>query len=1185
MNIKRRIIGSKYKDNEKSNASRFIALSLLSLIFAGASAQTGKVTVNLKDASVKELFSQIERQTNYRFSYRNVEVDKKPEITVSVKNAELKSVLTRELSKLGLKYTVMGNTIVVMAVEKAAPSVRGVVKGKVVDASGEPIVGATVRQGDTSNGTITDIDGAFTLNVDKGSTLNVSYVGYKTVDQKVVFGKSMLITLLEDSELLDEVVVVGYGTQKKVNLTGAVSVVESDALIDRSSSNMSRLLQGTVPNLTVNFGSGSPNQSGTINIRGVNTISGSAGPLVLIDGIEGDINTVNPNDVESISVLKDASSAAVYGARAAYGVVLVTTKGSKEEKVSVTYNGRFSFGDTTTSTDYETRGFYSAAIANLFYSTYQGVPYQDLTSEDYYELWIRRNDKTENPDRPWVVEKNGQYKYYGNFDWYNFFFDDTRPTWEHNVSVSGGTDKVKYLISGNYYNQEGVIRIDPDRYKRYNFRSKLSVDVTDWLQISNNTAFYAKDYSYPGRSGTEQIFNWITGGALANVVPVNPDGTYVYTNPMSSTGANAVAGGGSAILLNNHEQGKQPNKESTTDFSTTFEAVIKPVKHFEIRANYNWARMEYKTVQRNLDCQYSSTPGVIFDMPTSASGGNYLAQSSNYQTRQTFNLYGTYDNVFANDHAVKIMVGGNYESRYSKDFYARRNGSLANNLNDFDLATGDDMTIEGGQSEYKLLGFFYRLNYGYKDRYLFEASGRYDGSSRFRSGHRFGFFPSFSAAWRVSEEEFFKPAREYMDNLKLRLSYGSLGNQSSVGYYDYIQLINTGQQLGYLFGGSNRVYYASESDPNASDMTWETIVTKNIGLDMGFFGNRLNVSVDAYIRDTKDMLMEGRTLPAVYGAASPKMNAADLRTKGWEMSISWADKFMLASKPLNYQLSFGLGDNTSKVTKYDNPDCTLTDPYVGQQLGEIWGYKIDGYFKTDEEAANYAVDQTLVNTMINQSVVDNGLHAGDLKYIDVDGNGKIEETTSAKNVKDQVVIGNSLPRYNYSASLSAQWNGIDLSVFFQGIVRQNWYPGGEAMAFWGPYARPYTSLVPRDFMSNVWSEDNPDAYFPRPRGYVALISNRELVETNDRYLQNIGYCRLKNLTIGYTLPKQWTSKVGIEKLRVYFSGENLLTFTKLKSDYIDPEQASAGLSWNSYSNSVQNYPYSKTFSFGMELKF
>lgn len=776
-------------------------------------------------------------------------------------------------------------------------------------------------------------------------------------------------------------------------------------------------------------------------------------------------------------------------------------------------------------------------------------------------------------------------KYYGNFDWYNYFFDDTRPTWEHNVSVSGGTDKVKYLISGNYYNQKGVIRIDPDRYKRYNFRSKLSVDITDWLQISNNTAFYAKEYTYPGRSGTEQIFNWITGGALANIVPINPDGTYVFKNPLSNTGANDVAGGGSAILLNNHEKGRQPNRQSTTDFSTTFEAVIKPIKHVEIRANYNWARYEYKTVERNLDAQYSSSPGVVFDMPTAYTGGNYLAQRSNYQTRQTFNLYGTYDNVFADDHAVKVMIGGNYESRYNKDFYARKDGSLADNLNDFNLATGNDMTVTGGQSEYKLLGFFYRVNYGYKDRYLFEASGRYDGSSRFRSGHRFGFFPSFSAAWRVSEEPFFKPAREYMDNLKLRLSYGSLGNQASVGYYDYIQLINTGQQLSYLFGGNNRVFYSSESDPNSSDMTWETIVTKNIGLDMGFLGNRLNVSVDAYIRDTKDMLMEGKTLPAVYGASSPKMNAADLRTKGWELSISWADKFMVASKPLNYQLSFGLGDNTSKVTKYDNPDQTLTDPYEGQKLGDIWGYKIDGYFKTDEEAANHPIDQTLVNQMINQSVVDNGLHAGDLKFVDVDKNGKIEQTTSAKNVKDQVIIGNSLPRYNYSASLSAQWNGIDLSLFFQGIGRQHWYPSSESMAFWGPYARPYCSLVPRNFMSDVWSEDNPDAYFPRPRGYVALMTDRELSEVNDRYLQNIGYCRLKNLTVGYTLPKQWTGKVGIEKLRVYFSGENLLTFTKLRSDYIDPEQASAGLSWNSYRSTVQNYPYSKTFSFGVELKF
>ena len=419
----------------------------------------------------------------------------------------------------------------------------------------------------------------------------------------------------------------------------------------------------------------------------------------------------------------------------------------------------------------------------------------------------------------------------------------------------------------------------------------------------------------------------------------------------------------------------------------------------------------------------------------------------------------------------------------------------------------------------------------------------------------------------------------------MRLSYGSLGNQKTVGYYDYLQLINTGAVLDYAFGNPSKAAYAYESAPNSSDLTWETVITKNIGLDLGFFKNRLNVTLDAYIRDTQDMLMAGKTLPSVYGAASPKMNVADLRTKGWEASISWNDSFTLANQDFKYRLTFGIGDNTSKITKYDNPNCTLTDPYEGQQLGEIWGYVVDGYFKTDEEAQNYNVDQSFVNKIINVSALDNGVHAGDLKFVDLDGNNKIEETTSAKDIKDMKVIGNSLPRYNYNFSLFAQWYGVDLSVLFQGIGKQNWYPGSECLLFWGPYARPYSSFIPSDFMSNVWSTENPNAYFPRPRGYVALNTNRELAEINTKYMQNLAYCRLKNLSIGYTLPDKWLSCIGFEKIRIYFSGENLLTFTKLHSDYIDPEQASASNSWKTSRSDTRIYPWSKTYSFGVDITF
>ena len=666
---------------------------------------------------------------------------------------------------------------------------------------------------------------------------------------------------------------------------------------------------------------------------------------------------------------------------------------------------------------------------------------------------------------------------------------------------------------------------------------------------------------------------------MASIVPMHPDGTLVYRTGLTDTGE--VADGVSAVLLN----GGHHNRDREYEFVTTFEAVLKPIKHFEVRANYSWAHYNQQNLNRSVDVLYSRNPGETITMDNGRTRGNYLSEIQNNQIRQTFNLYGTYDNTFANAHSVKVIVGGNYDYKYFKKLGMKRNGLLSESLDDFNLAKGDDISITGGQEEYAILGFFYRLNYGYKDRYLFEASGRYDGSSRFRRGHRFGFFPSFSAGWRVSEEAFFTQAKNYVSNLKLRLSYGSLGNQKTVGYYDYLQLINTGAVMNYAFGDTTKGDYAYESAPNSTDLTWETVITKNIGLDLGFLNNRLNVSFDAYIRDTKDMLMAGKTLPGVYGASSPRMNVADLRTKGWEASVTWGDSFTLASKPFNYRIMAGIGDNTSKVTKYDNPNRTLTDPYEGQQLGEIWGYVVDGYFKTDEEARNYKVDQSFVNQMINASALDNGLHAGDLKFVDLDGNNKIEQTTSANDRKDMKVIGNSLPRYNYNFGISADWYGIDFSVLFQGIGKQNWYPGAETSMFWGPYSRPYASFIPSDFMSQVWSEENTNAYFPRPRGYVALGSNRELAVVNTKYLQNLAYCRLKNLSIGYTLPDKWLSKIGFEKIRVYFSGENLLTFTKLHSDYIDPEQASASNSWKTSKSDANIYPWAKTYSFGVDITF
>ena len=548
-----------------------VLLVLLLGIIISVSASAQKVTMNLKQVKLEKVFSAITQQTGLTVAYSRTIVNPDRIVTVEAKNQELSKVLNDLFLGTNVNYEI-GKTKIYLK-EKVTDSEQQTsnankrnISGRVVDEKGEPIIGASVMVQGSSLGTITNVDGRYTLaNVPENSTITVSYIGYITVNYAATSRNLSQVVLREDSKTLEEVVVVGYGTQKKVNLTGAVAIVSGDELTTRSAANLSQLLQGSVPNMNVNFSSGRPGQGGNFNIRGVNSISADAAPLTIIDGIEGDINKVNPNDVESISVLKDASAAAVYGARAAYGVILVTTKNGKVGKTNVSYNGRFSFGDTTTSTDFETRGYYSAGINDMFYKTYQGVPYTHYTQEDYHELWIRRNDKVEDPSRPWVVEKNGEYKYYGNFDWYNCLFDNTRPTWEHNLTVSGGTEKVKYMLSGNYYNQKGIIRIDPDRFKKYTFRSKIIANITSWFELSNNTSYYHSEYTYPGLSGVNDVFSRAGRHALASIVPMHPDGTLVYRTGLTDTGE--VADGVSAVLLN----GGHHNRNREYEFVTTFE--------------------------------------------------------------------------------------------------------------------------------------------------------------------------------------------------------------------------------------------------------------------------------------------------------------------------------------------------------------------------------------------------------------------------------------------------------------------------------------------------------------------------------------------------------------------------------------------------------------------------------------
>ena len=1064
-----------------------------------------------------------------------------------------------------------------------------VVSGKVLDTNQQPLVGVAVLVDGTTKGVTTSENGSFSIQVSaKEIVLTVSSLGYLT--QKVTVAPSkndITIYLQEDAIMLDEAVVIGYGTQKKVNLTGAVATVGGKELENRVAHSLGNMLQGSVAGLNVTTSGGKPGSTPAINIRGVTSIN-TADPLVLIDGVEGDLNRLNPNDVGSISIIKDASAAAVYGARAAFGVILVTTKSgsAKDGKATVRYSGRFGWEEATTSTDYETRGYYSAKIADFFMMSTQNTPYTSYTDADYKALWERRNDKTENPARPWVItdKRNGrqQYVYLANFDWYNYLYDDSRPTWDHNINIKGGTKSLSYMVSGRYYQQKGVNRIEPDMFKSYNFRVKLQAEIKPWLTIASNTKFFQSNYKYYGYEDEYNNFRKPTLHALASFVPVNPDGTAVSHTSVTNSSTHYLMDGYSAMM----QKGKSFGNKKTQEITTTFEATFKLHKNFNVKADFSYTQGYLHNDYRSVNVQYSQYPGEVMTEPEGSFPNKYkeVVWDQNYYVAD---VYGTYNKSFNEKHNLTVIGGYNYEAKYFRDLTAANDGLLSEDLSDFNLAKGtNNFTLNGGRNEYAIMGLFYRVAYDYKGKYLAEVNGRYDGTSRFPRGKRYGFFPSFSAAYRISEEAFFEPLRKTVDNLKIRLSYGSLGNQQ-IGYYDFIQTITTkGSMSDYSFDGTALGQHATVSDPVSGDQTWEKVVSKNLGLDLNMFSNRLSLTADFYIRDTKGILGTGKKLPSIYGATEPQVNSSDLRTKGYELVLGWRDSFKLAGSTFSYGITGSFSDYTAKYTKCDNPSGLINQPYVGQKYGEIWGYKVDGLFRTDEEAAEYAsrIDLSTVAAGYYSATgaYGKGVRAGDIKYLDLDGNNIVNGGAGTlDDPGDRRVIGNSSPRYQYGLTLNFSWYGFDFSVFMQGIGRLDWYPGADNLRFWGPYSRPYATFIPKNFMSQVWSEDNPDAYLPRARAYTSLnASSGTAYYTNDRYLQNLAYCRLKNLTVGYTIPKRLTSKVGIKECRVYFSGENLATWSALKNDFLDPEQAAADKDKKS-----NVYPWCRTYSVGLNLTF
>lgn len=1067
---------------------------------------------------------------------------------------------------------------------RRAPEVRifqRSVSGKVTDGSGQPLPGVSVLLKGSLNGTSTDGEGTFALeNIPEDGILVFSFIGFKT--QEVAAGSRDVIdiSLEPDVASLEEVVVVGYGTQKKINLTGAVDQVTSEALENRPLPNVSQGLVGVIPNLNIEMQDGKPIQSPTFNIRGNTSIGQGGSALVLIDGVEGDPRTLNPADIASVTVLKDASSAAIYGARGAFGVVLITTKTATEGKTSVTYSMNQSFKQPTTVPDLVSDGYLWAKMFNEAWTAWndysqtpQNVNKTLKFSQEYLAELERRSNDPSLPDVE--VDENGEYVYYGSTDWYDLLYKNNFSSTEHNLSVSGSSGKASYYVTGRLFGQDGLFRYNSDDYKMYNFRAKGAIQPFPWLKVENNASYSSMQYHNPlnvGEGGS--IWRNIADEGHPMAPLLNPDGTLSYS---------AAYTVGDFYYGKNGIDMNRKVLRNTTSFNAGFYD-----NKFRVKGDFTFQNTDYDEQRLRVKVPYSRKPGVIEYVGTNYNDIQNVLDRTQYLAT---NFYGEYEDTFAGKHYFKGMAGFNYEQSTFKGISNLRNGLIFEDVKDINLALGQSIVTGGGYERWNVIGGFFRLNYAFDSRYLLEVNGRYDGSSKFPEDQRYAFFPSVSAGWRVSGEPFWNVSRDFISDLKIRASYGSLGNGSIQSYVfqEKFEIDQSGRVLGGV-----RPQRTGQPSVIPAGLTWETSTTRNIGVDLTLLRDRLSIVADAYVRETTDMFTVGPELPAVFGTDIPRGNYADLRTKGWELSVSWRDAFELGSKPFNYDIRATLADYQAEITKFNNENGDLDNYYVGEKLGEIWGYETQGFFQSEEEIAN-AADQTLIRASTSGQLL-----PGDIRFRDTGGgpNGEPDGVISngentVDNPGDMRVIGNSTPRYSYGINLGASWNNFFFSAFFQGVGKQDWFPNREASIFWGQYNRPYNDM-PKWQVGNIWSEDNPDAFLPRYRGYIAQGAGRELSTPQTKYILNISYIRLKNVQLGYNLPAQLLSRAGVSQARVYLTGENLWSWSPLYRITRDLDVESTSGSDRVLTNrnvdargagNGYNYPMIKSFTLGLSLTF
>lgn len=1080
---------------------------------------------------------------------------------------------------------------------------RILVSGRILDSSGQPVPGASIIEKGTTNGVNTDIDGKFTISVKSGSSLEVSCIGYETVS--VAASENLSVTLREDTQFLDEVVVVGFGTQKKVNMTGSVAAVDVDkAFGSKPITDVSKGLQGVVPGLSITYNSNDLNASPTMKIRGTGSINGDNTPLILLDGVEvPDLSFVNPDNIKSISVLKDAASASIYGSRAAWGVVLITSKDGSavKDKVSITYSNNFSWNQPIGLPKYITDK--EGVLAQLE----EGMLAQKNVDGSRIEAFGMYYDTIGKGITTWFDKYSGNlsnpvYKYGEDYEFIEgtpYYYRVSDPNKEifktsfsqtHNLSVTGNTGKTNYNIGLGYTMNDGTLKAaKKNDVKRYNLNLSTNTQVKNWLNIGTKVMYVEKEYEYPygysqskGATGllyyvmrfpTFFPFGISDGSKLA-------DGT--YASESAATGEGLYFRHGNAYVAN---ESICSSKDQYLTLGGNVRINLAPGLSFY--GDYTRGRYNYEN--RSMRQPYY-VANWSFPKKAAVTTNDFLERSYVSKITNTYNAYFDYLFDIQKQHNFAIKVGANAEDLRYDNQSVKVNGVQDVEHPTLNLTDGKNEGIVDESLRHRATaGFFGRINYNYKEKYLLELNGRYDGSSSFRTGKQWAFFSSASAGYRISEEKFWTNIKPYVPTLKVRASYGSVGNQALDSWYPYISTMAT-ETVSWIGTDMNQVSTTTTPSAVNPDMTWEKIRTLDIGFDAGFFNNELNVTFDWYQRRNVGMLVAGNEIVRYAGiAVAPLENGGDMKTNGWELQIDYNHAF---NKDFAIYGTFTLSDAKSEITKWNNTTGALNSWYKGKKLGEIWGFETDRYFNSSDVNP----DGTLKTGTPDQSYLQNGsfrFGAGDIKYKDLNKDGKID--TGKGTIDDHgdlKRIGNQLPRYEYSLRVGAMLKGFDVEVLLQGVGKRDMWSTSSLFI-------PHAAGAQMNIFENqldYWTESNQDARFPRPyiNGAFGSLSglpgnsgcNNFAPQT--KYLNNLAYLRVKNFTVGYTLPQNLTRKIFVEKLRFYFSAQNLFTFDHIDG-VMDPE--CTGGSSKSYTNGMdmtmagRAMPFNRQWSCGLQITF